>query len=235
MKAIKYICFVLGLFTMFASLKQESNDAKADFQKIGDAYKGSGYISIDISYALYPTYETATAQEEKTGNAIVSKNLYYNHFAAIEILKDNRIAVVADNARKILILKKVEKTRKNSTVPIDLDSVFKGYKSIQYQKNNEEQGQYLLVLKNGNIEKVNIAFNLKTFLIEDLVIYYKDVLPESGQSKTPPRVEIKYTNHILSAKQGAGISVGKFFSTENGKYVPKGIYKKYEFINSLSR
>jgi hypothetical protein len=235
MKSIKHIFSALALSIVLYSFAPTTNDAKTDFQKMGDAYKNAGSLSVDISYALFPDHETTKPQEVRTGNAIVSKGLYYNHFSDIEILQQNQIAVVADNARKFLILKKVDKQKKNSTVPVDLDSAFKVYKNISYQENSERQGQYGLEFKSGKIEKIDIAFSKETYLIEKLAIFYKEPLQESGQSKTPPRVEIKYNNHLLPAKNGAGVSVKKFFNVVKGKYIPKGIYKNYEFINNLSR
>src|ERR1700722_17128086 len=105
-KARIYGLITLLLFT--ASGTALSQNAKEDFAKITNAYAGLKSISIDIHYVLFADHKTNEKQEEKAGTNIITKDLYYNKFGGVEILKDKSIAVVVDREKKLLILQPVK-------------------------------------------------------------------------------------------------------------------------------
>jgi len=218
-----------------SSMTVLAQSAREDFAKIGSAYKNLKSVSIDINYALYANHKTARAQEEKIGTTVISKNLYYNKFEEVEILRDKSLAVVADPIKKLLILQPAKMRKKDKVLPVDIDSELKSYKSVDYKKLGDHSAQYTMTLKKGKMERLVLEFNTTSYLIENIVIFYKSPIPESGQDKTPPRVEIKYGYHPISDKEVKEFSVKKYFTVSRGKYKPKGSYKTYEFVNRLNK
>lgn len=227
------IYFSIAGLSISASL---TPDAKVDFQKISDAYKYAPGLSIDVHYALYQDTNSKKAAEEKNGTIMIGKNYYYNRLGDIEILRDKSFGVVADRSRRMLILSKLSrKQQKNKTLPLDLDSALQEYKNITYKETGQGKGEYDLEFKSCKIAKMTIVFSRNTYLVDELELDYGVPVPESGQAKTPPRIVIRYVNRSGRLAKQNTITVSNFVRIENGKYIPTGIYKNYEFINNLNQ
>jgi len=206
---------------------------------INRTYKAMESLSMDIDYKVYRNHESTTPIQTENGTLKKKGDLYYYQIGSLVTIKASSYNLIVDNDAKTIALLNVEKGRdmaKDILLAIS-DSLLRNIKSISFAKINNTQNAYILTSPNSEYAKIKIFFNVKSFFIEKLELYYK--IPENFEDeesldKEAPRVEISY--HDINTRPAFPsdlFTYANFLRKEKNKYYCKEKYQGYHLIEQM--
>jgi len=192
-----------------------------------------------MKYNAYKNYTSKTPVESVSCTLKKSDKGQYYKMGDQEFIYTKDYSFQADHSEKVLYLF-------GQGIPVEnnlneymkaIDQNISNYKQIKFKEENG-RGIYDLYCQDMDYERIRITFDMKTYNIKSVVLYYKEAMNlEYNELDKPekPRLEIVFdeikTNVKFSSSQ---FNYSSFLQKKNNSYVPKEEYKTYEFINKQS-
>lgn len=223
--------FFVGLIICVQCIAQ---NAKEDFLKINKAYLNRS-LSMKVHYEVFKKWEDNVPLEKEEGEIKTNGIYKYTKTGNIETVQNKDYYVIVDHEDKQISLLGTmgqEPKPDERLIMINLDSAIQSCTQVEFHKENKQQNSYTLVFPISEYQKVKIIFNKNTFLIEKMILHYREAEEYDDDSKFPPRLEITYydidTNPTFAEDT---FTSNRFLKKENKKYYCRDEYKGYKLTN----
>lgn len=230
-------CFCLMLLSLFFSAAAQN--AKQDILKINETYTSLEDLSMDITYTLFPSAKSKVPAETHAGCFKQHGIMKYSKVKDIEAVHNKNYSLVIDNDDKLIVVANPAKFSASKITMLDLEKSLSLCSSVEFIGTTGNQSGYKLVFKQNapsEYDAVELYFNKKTFLVEKLVMYYRQTIKlneeDPNSAKDKPRLEIAFSN--ASLKKITDISFfleEKFIEKKKGKYYTASAYNSYQLID----
>jgi hypothetical protein len=233
----RIVVLVLISIVPFPAISIFAQDAKSDIEKINKAYLKDKY-TLYLEYKAYENHSTDVPLQVE--NCIVRKNgeqLYYK-LGSIESIQQSNYSIVTDHEEKIIaLLPRKYDLKRDNILPIQLDSVLKQCKKIEFQKVSADVSAYTFEFLYSQFAFVRVEFSPRTYQINKMLLFYEEpenLTEEEGAVHQPPRLEIVYKKFDSNPTFTADQFTYKTFLVKTGDdYKPKEVYKDYEVVNQM--
>lgn len=212
--------------------------ANEDFRKVNAAYSKHQSLSMNVTYTLYSNYSSTVAHDKQKGVYMRQGDKYYSRLLGVETMNNGKTIIVTDHNDKVMLVADPPQTQKSPT-PLDIDSMLATCGETKYSETKAGQKVYSMSFdkrKYLEYSKVDIYINSQTWLIDKIVLYYREQVsldPDNDNAlKEAPRVEITYSSVITNpAFDKEQFSENKFIASAGGKLKATGAYAGFEVIN----
>ena len=232
MKKILLLAVLIPVTTLgVAQLRYD----RADFENINRAYAQLGSLQTEVDYNYYPNHYTATAGESlRAVFSMQGKNVHYR-LGSVETLATGDMTLLVDHEEKQILIDRGRQNVQQMLFGADLDTLLGLCTSIRASTPEPGVKKYELVAELSETERMDIYFDVRTYLIRRVVLFYSDELPmERGGTGEKPRLELVYrrqdTNPVF--RQGL-FSTARFIKKSGNGFVPAAAYKGFEIFNAL--
>lgn len=231
------ICLLSFLLITSAKTTHAQN-ASEDFKKVRAAYDAAPAISMDVLYKSYPDYTTTVENDSQSGSFKRQGSNLYSNLLGIETLQNSQFNIIVENNSKKLVILDPAKASVNIS-PVNVDSVLSMCSSVKFIEGAGNQRIYKLSfdkLTSFQYSTIDFCINKETFLIDKIVLYYRDAVnfnyEDKEAPKKKPRLEIIYKNintHAVFTNEQ--FSEKKYITVSENAIKPTGTYSAYELIN----
>lgn len=222
MTLVKYTLRAVGITLLLCmSLQLNAQQEMNDLRKMSEAYLKARTFSMNMEFKAY---QKAVDQKELFVHKGIAKKIpgcYYTSLMGKTMLVNKDIALVIDDERKFILCKSPFKEHKNGQVPVDT-AAYTG--KLRYLWKNDKQRKIEITeIPSSEYEKIELTVNAKSFVLEEVVYYYKRKSMEKELAFE--KVHIKYTNISLdgsipysSFSEQSYVTYGKTGITPAPKY-----------------
>ncbi|MBI5539818.1 MAG: hypothetical protein HY951_07150 [Bacteroidia bacterium] len=235
---MKYLFLILFIFPLFC-LSQIKNNFDSDYQNIIKFFTDQEKYSILVNYKLFRSYTSTTPFQNESGETKRNKNALYVRIGDYECIKNLKYYVISDRSVKKIVIAPYYFNSADLTKDIKIPDVkeFKSYiKNIQFSKLLDNKGKYTLTFLKGDIEKYELVFDLSTFFLSQLTLYYSNARNLEGEENgiiDKPRIEINYIMDEKPNYSDSYFTYDKFLRKSGNKYILREKYSDYECNNQL--
>jgi hypothetical protein len=216
-----------------------AQNVKQDLMKINEVYSTITNLSMEINYSVFSSAQSNVALETHTGIFKQHDGMFYSRLKEVESLHNKNCSVVIDNEDKMIVVANPTKSDVSKITLIDMDKSLKTCSSVETIVSKGNQAGYKFVYKQNVVSEydaIELYFNKKTFLIEKMVMYYrqKQNLKENEPDaiKEKPRLEIVFFNtNLKTVTDVSFFSEARFVEKRKGKYFPVNAYNQYQLID----
>jgi len=233
MKSLKLIILLL----LFCTTLLRAQDPAKDFERVNKAYEEVNGVEMEVHYNVYETHSAVVSIDSQSGTYKKRGKDYYNSLMGVETLVENGTMITIDNKSKRMVLSPAHELRVADIGGMDMAKLLKNYEKIEFVKKDENTKGYIVYTKmeNNRLDKFEFYFDVRTYLLEKLVLYYGrsiDLSTDGSGDEKKPRLEIIYSNvkvnPLFTDKEFAistYVTIGKKPSV-----TPK--YKNYQLVQS---
>ena len=221
---------------MFVFTISYSQSAKADFEKLNKNYFTLTKLSYNTNYFLYiknssKPVETYNSVFKKNGNNFYSKN------PDEEYLVNSKYIVFIDHEDKDILIQKnsskenpdVNKIMDNvQNISMYVDTLMQMYSKVEpIIVKMPDTKAYRLYTIGGPYSKVEMFINTKTWLINELILYFNEKEEINGKEQEV-NMKIQFTNYNTKPTFLNDFSESKYLTNIKGVFKLKPNYLNYE-------
>lgn len=235
MRIISVIFFlVLTNFTFCQNLKE-------DFIKMNDALLLKSKWTIQaVNYLVLDEIKNKPVESTTVNVSYNNSNLKVSDGKSLMIVNEKNIVAVSHIEKSIVItpkignFDKINSSNVHGLINNNFDSIVKLYRSYQLKSLNNDLSVYNFTFSNPLIEKAEIVFHKKSYLIYEINMWLKEPIEIKGQKgKHKVIVCRKYLNYNFNPKfDKTEFSESNYISANtNGKFSPTKKYSGYKLYN----
>jgi len=149
---------------------------------------------------------------------------YYAADESTELLVTQDVKVMLNREFEVLMVDSARAKVQAESIPTSLfDTLMAVYETIEYKNLSNNTGQYTLVPKYGQYERVVMTYDKRSFKIQKIVITAFDVNTQQNYSLT--------TQYAYSAFTKIPVSTNYVQKNSNGILTASKQWQSYEFLN----
>ncbi len=209
-----------------------AQNVKKDFEAINKAMLAENY-SVSLEYK---TYLDNVLTETLKSSVNVKGKKYRVEAANMIKISDGKKNLIVDHNNKMMIFSIPDNMIQFTKTKPQLDSFMSKAESITFKKMENSIGRYVIILKNAVEKRIELDFNINTFVINRIYMVYNQK-EEDGEGKEQERsLEVNYLAFTKVLKVNVTQFDLSFFILKRGKsYYATAKYAKYELINLLPK
>lgn len=227
------IFITILLVFLFDGLYAQRTYDRADFEKINATYAALTTLETEVEYVLFPNHTTTETYEKQKASLWRKGDKMRYKIAGVETLTTPERTYLIDHDDRQLIVNKTLPTKQNPLTGIDLDKLLALCRRISYTRSPNGHKTYVLEVPMPDIEKVAFTFDTQSFLMQKVVLYYRQPQQmEKGMKAEKPRMEIRYLRQDPTPTFPKKVFEENYYAfVKNGRRVPGQAFINYEFID----
>ena len=213
---------------------QAQTDIPTIVKKLNEAYQANGNMSVTTTYKMYANFTTTTAAQTLTGNLKKKGEQMSYKLENVERLESLHRRILVNHDSKTVIVQANDVDRKTYVMDLELEK----YLNSKTQGQVQDQGTQLLLsmpVKLPDVEKVDMYINKSTFLINKLVVYYRQAIrfnaADESTPKQKPRMEIAFQINLNPTFANNEFNENKFIRINNGVMKLNNSLTDYQLVN----
>ena len=219
---------ILILFICLVANFLKAQDAQSDFAAMNKAMQADNYSSI----IEYKTFLDNVLTETAKSTIYVKDDKYRLEAGNVIKINNNKINLLVDNNNKKLIVSEADNVLELSKSNYQIDSFLAKASTINFNKKENQIGQYIITLNNSVEKKIEIDFDLTTFIVKRIFIVYSEKEINEENKEQERSIEINYVSFNKTENiNDVFFDVSSFVNKKGKKYTPTLKYIKYEFLN----
>jgi len=236
---ILYKFLFCGFILLGNSCYMSGQNYSEDMKKIIGAFK-NGNISFYMKYRFYPYDSLNTISDSMNAYCCMSGQNYYckitSSGASYEYFKNTKYYFIVDHSLSAIAVDKSTSSPKQLWDISKVDSMMHtpGVK-VFYKDIGKNEGEYTIVMKNANWDKLKLTFNKSNYLLEKMFMYSSSRGKMLGTDYSRPRIGIFYSAYSNRQVDNTIFNEDKFFYNTSNAIVLTDTYKKYKLLDYVHK
>jgi predicted RNase H-related nuclease YkuK (DUF458 family) len=219
---------------MALSVTQAQTDMPTVIKKLNEAYQANSNMSVTTTYKMFPNYTTTTAAQTLTGNLKKKGEQMSYKLENVERLESLHRRIMVNHDSKTVIVQANDVERKTYVMDIELEK-FLNKKTIGQVIDQGTQLLLTIPVKLPDVEKVDMYINKTTFLINKIVVYYRQAVrfnaADENTPKEKPRMEIAFQINLNPTFANNEFAETKFIKVNSGVVKLNTTLTGYQLVN----
>ncbi len=227
-------CLLLISVLVYCQQSLFGQDIQSDLQGIRKRYyQSEGEISYVLKMLFYDKSNMSRPVDSSNGYYSLAKNMSNIDIEGVVMISNSDYEMIMNkNDKSIIVSKKDPTVIAKDFTKVFFDSIINSQNIITVRKIHKDICSTVFIFQNQAIDSIILAYNSKTFLLDQVSIYYNR--PISAYYDFTPVVKLKYVNQ----KTAPAVDADKYdltrYVTIVGKVVTlKSMYKGFSLVNNL--